>query len=257
MTIATISAFNYGHTIDISNQYLSFDEGSGELIAEIEVGSYTLNQFINQIALAMNEIGSQVYTVSVDRVTNLITISSTGNFDLLVSTGSTASQSAYGLIGFTGSDLTGLNSYTGDTASGDQYILQFPIQKFIDFNHRKKTINSKINKSGTGVLEVVSYGRVKYMKGNIMYITDIVNQGLIRNNASGVQDFLDFIDYATEKKPIEFIYDIDNPTNFVQCVLESTPDSREGTDYTLKEMYSQGLAYYFESGDLEFSELIE
>lgn len=257
MTIATHSSFIYGHTVDETNFYLNFNEGGGELRAEIAIGSYTLTRFVNEVALALNEVGTQEYTVSVDRNTLLITISAVDPFDLLITSGSNSAQSAFALMGFTGADLTGLNSYTGNLPSGSEYIVQFPLQRFIDFPHKKRTINTSINKSGTGVIEVVSYGRVRYMECNIKYITNIINQGLIRNNPTGVNDYLLFIDYITQKKPLEFNYDFEDKSIYIECLLESTSDSQNGTDYTIKELYSEGLAYYFESGKLEFSELIE
>ena len=135
MAIKTRSAFTYGHTIDDNNQYINFSEdGIIELSATIETGSYYLNDFINQIAIALNDIGDNNYVVSVDRLTRKITISGDNNFDLLVTNGQQLSISAFPLMGFT-TDRTGSNSYEADIASGFIYYPQAPLRDYMPFDN--------------------------------------------------------------------------------------------------------------------------
>ena len=55
MSITTYSQFFYGHTITESNYYLDFNEGSGELTAELNSGSYSLEDFATEVARAMKK----------------------------------------------------------------------------------------------------------------------------------------------------------------------------------------------------------
>mgnify|MGYP000113614039 FL=1 len=254
--ITTYSAFNYGHTVTDENKYINFIDSVVELTAELNIGAYTLGDYATEIARAMNDASTtQEYETTLDRVTGKITIDSVGVFSLLVTSGTNASQSAFSMMGFNGADLFGLNSYEGDSRSGSIYYPQRLLQSYVDFEDFKKTLNSKVNQSASGQVEVVSYGRVKFMQCNIDLITDITPQLAIKNNPTGVSDYRNFIDYCTQKAPIEFVKDINQPIVFVECLLESTPESKDGVDYTIKELYARKLAGYYESGLLTFRKL--
>lgn len=255
MAIKTRSAFTYGHTITEDNQYINFMEnGIDELAATIEVGSYYLNEFIDKIAQALNEIGDNTYTVTLDRSTRKITISADANFDLLVTTGTQVAISAFNLIGFT-TDRSGSSSYEADIASGFIYRPQAPLTakggNYVPFDNREESVQSKVNESSSGEIEVVTYGTRNFMECNIKYATDITGQNYIEDNASGVSDLRTFMQYITKKRPIEFLEDRDS-TEFIPCILESTQNDSQGTGFELRELYSQGLANYFETGRLVF-----
>lgn len=262
MTIKTYSAFTYGHTINDSNKYIQFDEGSGELTSELPIGSYTLGTFVTAVAAAMNDNGfaSNTYSTSVDRTTGFISINSSAGFTLLTGTGSLLGSDAFELMGFeTGADLSGI-ALTGTLRSGSQFEPQFLLQSFVDFIDNVQTVQATTAQSASGAVEVVSYGRVKFAEMNITLQTNIP-QGkgsVLKNDANGYENLRAFLDYATTKAPIEFVYDVDNPETggFVECLLESTRESRDGVNYKLKELYSRGFAEYFESGLLTFRELV-
>ena len=259
MTIKTYSAFTYGHTVTDDNKHINFDEGNGELLAELEIGSYTLDAYKNEVARAMNNaIGvTQVYTAMLDRNTRKITIASDSNFDLLVSSGTLVGADAFPLTGFTGADLTGASSYEGDSPSGSYFEPQFMLQKFVDFVDNVKTTASTINQSASGAIEVVSYGKVNYMECMITFQTNIP-QGkgsYIKNDPAGYDNLRDFMNYAITKAPMEFLPDIDNTINFTDCLLESSSASSKGVDFKLRELYSKGFADYYETGKLVFREL--
>lgn len=260
MTIKTESGFTYGHTITDDNKHLNFNEGSGELLAELEVGSYTLDAFKDEIAKAMNNAtgGVGVYETTIDRSTRKITITADIAFDLLIASGTLLGSDVFALAGFTGADLTSLLTYEGNNASGSFFEPQFLLQKFVDFPDNVKTTQASVNESASGKVEVVSYGKVQFMMCNIAFQTNI-SQGVgsyIKNDPAGHTNLRSFLSYATTKAPIEFIYDIDTPIIFEDCLLESTKESKDGVDYKVKELYSKGFAEYFESGLLTFRQLV-
>jgi hypothetical protein len=255
----TYSAFTFGHTVTDDNKFINFNEGAGELSAEIEVGSYTLGAYVNAVSNSLNDAGTQEYTVSLDRSTRKMTISAAAAFDLLIASGSQVGSDAYLLMGFSGGDLSGLTSYEGDSASGEYFTPQLWLQKFVDFKDNVKTTSANINQSASGSVEIVSYGTVRFMECNIMFQTDI-EQGkgsAVKTDLSGVDNLRDFLTYCITKAPIEFVPDVENPEiDITDCLLEKTKESSKGVDFKLKEMYSKNYAFYFESGTITFRELV-
>ena len=251
MSISTRSAFIYGHTINEGdNEFINFmEDGVTELSATIDIGSYTISQFVNKIAQALNEIGDNTYTVTLDRATRLITISADANFDLLVTTGTQVSISAFSLMGFT-TNRAGASTYTSDLASGLIYLPQYNLMGYVSFEDMEESVQSKINESSSGEIEVVSYGTRNFSEFNIKYATDITGQGAITDNPTGVSDLRIFMQYITKKRPFEFLPDKDAPNTFDSAILESTTKSKDGTGFMLRELYSQKLANYFETGKL-------
>ena len=254
MSIFTYSGFTYGHTIDSENQYINFEDGTGELSATVEFGSYTLQQFTEKVAQAMNSATlTQEYFVTVDRETRLITVSSAGNFDLLVTAGQEAAISAFGLMGFT-TDRSGANSYVADVPSGFFYEPQFLLQGFVDFKHNVSAANSKVNQSASGIVEAISFGKVEIMEADIVLCTNIEQSagGPVKNNPTGVEEVEAFLNYATSKAPMEFIYDVENPDIYESCILEKTRQNAQGTAFKLQEQYARKLVGYFNTGLLSF-----
>lgn len=259
MTIRTYSAFTYGHTVTDENKFINFNEGSGELLAQLDVGSYTLDAYKDEVARAMNDvIGTTVaYTVTLDRTTRTLTVSGDAPFDLLVSSGANIGADAFPLMGFTGSDLTGLSSYEGDSQCGLYFEPQFMLQKYVDFEDNIKTTSASVNESASGNVEVVSYGTVNYMECNITLQTNIVQAkgSYLKSDPAGYDNLRAFLRYLITKAPIEFIPDLDTPTSFKDCLLESSKEGANGVNIKIKELYTKGYAEYYESGLLTFREL--
>jgi hypothetical protein len=252
MAIETRSAFIYGHTITEDNQWIDFSEdGIIELSATIEVGSYTLDQFKDAVATALNEIGDNTYTVAVDRATRTITINSDANVQLLVTGGSHVSISAYSLIGFTTDRALGL-THIADTTTGSIYYPQAPLYGYMPFENNESSVSAKVNESSSGDIELVTYGTRKFMECNIKYATNITGQNFITDNATGVSDLNTFMQYIRLKRPIEFCPDKDTLTNFYPCIIERTAQSGDGTKYELMELYAEKLANYYETGIIVF-----
>lgn len=259
MPITTRSAFTYGHTVTENNQYINFSEdGITELASTIEIGSYYLHNFINAVANALNQIGDNTYEVTVDS-NRIITISADANFDLLVTTGTQVSISAFALMGFT-TDRSGASSYSGDIASGLVYYPQAPLRDFVSFDDIEESVQVQINESSSGEIEVVSYGTRNFMKCNIKYATDLQrntdkNGSYIENNPNGVSDLRTFMQYLRLKRPVEFVPSRDDFDTYTPCFLESVRGYSDGTGFELRELYSEGLAYHFETGELKFRKL--
>lgn len=266
MTIQTYSGFTYGHTITENNKFLDFNETvSGNLTAELNVGSYSLANFVDEISRAMNAASlNESYTVSLDRTDNRnrITINGSNTFSLLISSGDTASQSVFSLAGFNGSDLSGSSSYEGDSPSGSLFEPQFLLQDYIPFDNDQRANNVTVNETPSGVLEVIKFGNINFMTCNVKYQKNQsldeprAKNNIIKFSTTGYSDLLAFIRYGVTKAPIEFIPDLDTPAVFQKCLLESTTKEKDGTGFRIRELYAEGFAEWFETGTLVFRKLI-
>ena len=250
MSIQSFSKFYYGHLIDITNQNIAFDEGSGEINAIINPGSYTLDEFATAVQTAMNNVtATAVITVTVDRAERKITISSNLVLDLLVSSGATSESSAYPLIGFTGADRIGNASIQGDSVSGSEYKPQFMLQSYVPSAINVKSVESSVNKSTSGDLEVLNFGEEKFIEFDLKYITDnprVADGKLIKANTNGVADAVAFFSDITKKRRFEFMADADNPDVFEKVVLESTGANSKGVGFKLEEQYKRNLIDIYE-----------
>ena len=192
--------------------------------------------------------------MSFDRDTRIFTISSSGSFDILISSGSNASAGSYSVFGFTGgSDLTAQSSYTGNVGAGTEYVTQFAPQDYVAPDFRKERGDASVNVSATGEVEVISFGDVRFIEMNLLYITNITGDGyVIRNNPTGVEDAIEFLTFATKRGPFEFMPDKDNTADFYQVQLESTRLDRKGTKFKLNEETGKNLPGVYNTGLLEF-----
>lgn len=256
--IKNYPAFNYGHTIDESNRYINFSEDGGltQLTATMDVGSYTLQQYTDLIAKAMNSAGGLEYTVLLDRSTRKFTISSTSNFDLLVASGNNISNSAFNLMGFkVVLDLTGNNVYVSDDASGSQYVLQTELKNFSDFPRNKEKAEAVKRTTPNGIVETISYGIIERMKCDIPMVTDIIPQQYIRETNTGVQEIEDFLDYIIGINPIEFVYKVGEPNTYTDCILDKTKSNSKGLGRELVERIKDKLPGYYEIKGLVFRKI--
>lgn len=253
--IQTRSSFYYiQDSIDSENLWLDFDEGTGEISAQVQAGSYTPTNLASAVQDALNDsISVNTYAVTFDRETRQFTISANNNFDLLISSGSHAGTNVFSILGFSGPDLTGTDTYSGDV-SVNEYKPQFYLQDYIDQEDLRRSVQATVNKSASGTIEVVKFGTEKFFEFNIRLITDI-DQGVnswVETNLNGLIEARSFLRFITEKKDLEFIPDRTDKNTFYTVLLESTEESRDGTGYRLKELYPQGLVGYYETGKLTF-----
>lgn len=256
MALNKYSAVYYGHTIDKNNRYLNFIEPNAdnvELSAVLDIGGFTLTTYANRLAKALNTAGTQEYTVDIDRATGQLTINSSDIFTLLVATGSQLTVSAWELSGFTGGlDLSGSDTYTGESRSGSVYITQTPLHNFSDFPNNKEKAEAEVRTTPAGITEVISYSVQQRLKCDLPLITNYIPQRYIRATATGVSEARDFMDYAITKAPLEFIYDFEDADNFVSCILDKTRESREGVGYELVERVKDELPGYYQLTGLVF-----
>jgi hypothetical protein len=252
--INTYSSFFYIDGVTASNFYLNFDEGAGELTAQVESGNYTHSDLAGAVSSALNDVGGLTYTVAFDRDLRLYTISASGNFTLKITSGANVGTDIFPLLGFTGADLSGLSTYTANLQAGSEYVPQFWLQDYVDIEDLQKAVSASINKSASGKVEVVKFGIEKFFEMNLKFITD-VDQGQgnpILTNLNGVQDARLFLRFVTQKQELEFMPDKSNKANFFTVLLESTAESKDGTGYRLKELYTSNLPGYYETGKLVF-----
>lgn len=254
MALSTFSCFYYGFEITADNNIINFDEGSGELSAELEVGSYTLTTILPVIETAMNTAGALTYTATVNRATRVITISAGSNFSLLTTSGSQIGTSPFSLLGFSGADKTGFSTYSGTAAAGSIYEPQFRLQNYIPPENWTGAALATVNKSASGRVEVVKFGNESFMQCDIKYITNVIqaDNEIIKSNASGVDNLLDFMNYCITKGPLEFMPDISDRSDYITLILESTPESKDGVAFKLNELYDKGLPGWFDTGTLKF-----
>lgn len=253
MSLRTHSKFYFGFEVSAENDWIDFDEGSGELSAQVAVGSYTLEQLAVAIADALNSEGTLEYTVTVDRATRKLTISAGANFELLVTAGTHSGTSVFGTAGFT-TDRSGDDSYLADNAIGSVYTTQFILQNHVDQEDSQAATYGTVNKSASGKVEVVTFGLEKFIEFNLRYVNNYEQaaDGPIRENLTGVENLRTFMRYLTTKAPLEFMPDEDDPDTFVSMFLESTPEDSMGLKYKLKEQYERNLPGYFDTGVLKF-----
>jgi hypothetical protein len=252
MSLSTHSKFFYGFAIDSTNLNISFSEGGPEIIASVDIGNYSFDDGLAKLASAMTDAGTQTYTVLLDRGNRLVTINATSNFTLKVATATPTTQ-IYSLIGFTGSDRTGTNTYTANLQCGGEYRPQFLLQDYIKQGHFTKSIDATVKKTASGLIEVVRFGSEQFVQFNIKYATNKrTDHHVIKYNPSGVEDLVLFMEFLITKQPFEFMPDIDLPNNFVTLILDKTPQDSNGTAFQLKELYDKNLPEFFESGILLF-----
>lgn len=251
--ITTKPVFYYDYRINANQQFLNIDEGSGDISIELTPNNYSAQALANEVSRALSEQGGQDYTCTFNRSTRSFTISAAAPFDLLITSGANIGLGAFSVIGFTGADQTGQITYTG-RAAGKEFIPQFPLQDYVDFDDFKEFAEANINESASGEVEVYSIGTRSFMEFNLTLATDIDQglNGIVRTDPTGVAKLRDFINYCITKGDLEFMKDETDRATFQTIILESTPLSRTGTGYKLNELYGRGLAGYFETGLLKW-----
>lgn len=247
------SKFYYGWQVTTQNKNLDFNDGSIKSVS-LKTGYYTTSDLEIEIKKKMDAVSTLDFTVTFNRTTRKFTISSNSNFSLLFGSGPNTSQNVSELLGYTNVDKTSASTYTGENVSGYEYSTQFYIQSYKDTSTNRKAVDGVVNESANGTIEVVKYGHKRFMEGEFLFITNI-NQAdisIIRTNTQGREDFIHFIEWCTEKAPIEFMKLESDVSTYQEFILESTPVDSKGLDYDLIEMYDRGLAQYYRSGVLKF-----
>jgi hypothetical protein len=255
--IRTLSLFYYGHKVDSTNFNLDFDEGNGELTAELSIGDYTLEEFALEIAGQMSAVGTQSYLATVTRgLVPVINIQAPGDFTILCRTGSHFGTSGWGLAGFTGLDKSGDNFYTGPSQSGSVYRPQYPFHNYTAPEDFQVLENAAVSTSAKGDVQVISFGEGRRMEMDMRIITNKVGLRLdpFYENPTGVTDARAFLKYLISRARVEFMPDYENVSNYFKVQLETTETERDGTGFKLKSM---GVPDFYQTGKLFFREVPE
>ena len=251
MALSTFSSFYYGQVVDVRNNILNFNEGFGEEAAEIQINSYTPTDIAIATQTALNVIGSLTYNVTFNRSDKTFTISADGPFDLLISSGSQFGVSIFPTLGFTGPDLIGQTSYTGNLPGPSEYIPQFILQDYKNKDMLKNRVAASINEAASGEIEVVSFGLRKFVEFSIKFITnkEILSHNFIINK-TGFEDAVNFLTYLISKGQFEFMPDKEDPDNYNKLIVESLDSNTEGVGYQLKELVEIGLPDFYEINNI-------
>ena len=258
MALATIPAFYYIDGIDSNNRNGNFIEpnvGPTELTAVVADGDRSITDLMNAVQIAFNNAANADITVTFDRVTRLVTIASTDDIDLLVTTGSNAANSFWSLIGFT-TDRTGGTTYVGDQPIATVYSPQFLAQNYVSFDDYEDNIEESINESAGGVVEAVTFTRIAKMEINFTQIQDRPRSknSAIRNNPNARAEARALLRFLANKTELEFMEDRDNPAVFSKVLLESIRGNSAGTGFKLRELLPQ--VDVFETGLMTFRKIL-
>ena len=254
MALEKHSKIYYGLKVTENNKFIDLVFNSTTYVVELSSGSYTTTDFVNHVASKMNETTGSDFTVTFDRDLRQITFFNTLDFNLLFSTGINSTRSAASLLGFNYNDYLSDNTYTSVNLVGLSYSTQFYFQSYKSTTQNRKAIDGVINKSASGLVEVIKFGNERFMEGELLFITNIIqnNESIIRTNATGVEDYISLVEWMTEKYPFEVMIDESNPEEFQKFILESTEQDSKGLDYELIELYDRSLPLYYRSGKLKF-----
>lgn len=254
MALETHSKIYYNYKVTSENRYLDINDGTDDVTIELSLGSYSPTDLAIHISSKLNENALGDYTVVFNRLDRKFTITNTINFSLLFATGINNAQSCAYLCGFDATDLTGASTYTSQSASGSSYSTQFYIQSYKPTSQNRRAIDGVVNKSASGKVEVVKFGNERFLEGELLFITDIiqVSTSIVRTNVNGVADYISLIEWLTEKSPVEIMIDENKPDEFQTFILESTEQDSKGLDYELIELYDRSLPLYYRSGKLKF-----
>jgi hypothetical protein len=258
MALLTRSKFYFGVQIDSDNNILDIDEGSGSFSVTLAVKAHSPSEIATALASALNSSGSLTYTVTLNRTTRILRITASGTFSIRRATGPNSASNIYSRLGFAGSgDLTGLMQYDGNSGVGYEFYPQFYLLDYVPLEHNIRSVKASINETGSGAVEVIRFGTKRYLEFSIEFITNqkFISTDIWTSNPSGIEDALNFMDYAIQKSTIEFMPDALDVARYSKVLLESTESDQSGTGFKLIEMLDYGTGMY-RTGRLVFREVL-
>ena len=159
------------YLIHENNNLLHFSEGT-DLIATIPIGNYDIVSLTSEIETQMNAVGANVYTVNVNTLNNLITISTGVPFDLNFNGGTELylneertiypENSIAPVLGFSRNTLTGSTSYT----SQGSYNLICPYLLIHIENLETIESNSQVDTAFAKIPLDIPTNTIKYFEKN-------------------------------------------------------------------------------------------
>ncbi len=253
MALTTYSSFLYGYTIGPENYLIAFDEGSGEVIAEVDQGSYSFVQLARAVARALNNAGDNTYSVSVDRENRYFTVTCTTPFDWLGASTNALGNSALPTLGIPLTDSLATTSVSSTSTTGILWEPQFILQEYSDHNKNQTSAFANVNKSASGNVQIQNFGLEKFAKFNAKFITNIEQPsgGPFLDDQNGVENCEAFLQFIINKSPFEFHPDKNTVDEYNVFIVESTTAKTDGTGYELRELYDRGLSNYYETGTIK------
>lgn len=134
-----VSIYNTFYNINNNNNKIDFTENATNKTTTLTNGYYTATSLATHIGTAMTTTsgGFAVFTASYSTTTRKMAISSTQNFRLLFSSGTSTSSSPYRELGFT--DTNGINAVdtaVSTSATGNNHVnLGLPLTIYITINN--------------------------------------------------------------------------------------------------------------------------
>lgn len=252
MALKTRSKFYFGVEILPGQTFVDFNDGTN-VTAELAPRSYALSRIIQELQRVLNDASTLNFSVTVNRVTRICTISANANFTLRLATGPNAANSALRALGFTqGTDLTGASSYQGAVPVGIEYKPQFFLLDYRPSTSRQEAVEATVNETGSGKAEIVKYGSRKFVGLTIDFVTNQVmpTGSYIESDSQGYEKLVEFLQWCIDKKEVEFMSDRDDVATFEVLQLESTAVSNLGIGYEIQEKAQ--YPDFFTSGALRF-----
>jgi hypothetical protein len=249
MALQSKSLFLYNLQVTTLNRSIDFKAASGgpTLMATVDLGYYSLTDLMNAIAAAMNAADTtNNYTVTADRTVsggtqNRVTISTSGTFlSLLFGTGPRIASSIAPLIGFPATDQTGSTHYTGTSSTGTILRPTLYGYNYLPPDRDKKAFGA-VNISASGLKEAVVFQIQKFFEVQFMY----------EPNSFVISDWVPFIEWIIQQRPLEFTPEISSPNTVYNCTLESTDADGEGMALEMKEMLPD-YPFTYDTGLLKF-----
>ena len=207
-------AYAFTVEVDTVNNKLDFKDGAGALVATLATGAYTLAALATEIKTKMDAAGTLVHTVAVSS-DNKITISAPSAFSLLVDTGANAAASIFGEIGFSGDDLAGLATYTGEKIKRVNRTVSVKITNSDDPTPATNTISETIevvSEIGDNLFST-DQQLVKHRHDVLKYIPD--GRSSFKNMHRRVQELIlawldteGYVDYNSNKFTAESLVDV-------------------------------------------------
>lgn len=132
------------YNINTSNNAIIFNDGTLRLVT-ILPGSYTSIQLASAIQVAMNAVSILVFTITINTITQRMTISSTANFSIdFTSTTSSLSK----MLGFNQVIYSGVNTYTSSkNLNVNRIYSQINIYSDNISRHNEQTVSSNLQDS--------------------------------------------------------------------------------------------------------------
>lgn len=256
MALSQPSLILYGYQVTVLNAALDFynvntQTPSTAFQGTLTQGYYSLTGLLAEIARVLNTADpSNTYTATVNRnilggLENRVTISSSGSFfSIIFGSSMRAATSCASLIGFLPADYTGSTTYTGSSTSGTRVISELPAYTFLAPTFSEKVFGN-VNISAIGDKEAIVYQIQQFWQGNFRYEPNT------KNNKKVETDWIPFLNWSIQQRPLEFTPDYTDPTTFYEGTLETTAADGRALAFNMVEMIPS-FPNFYETGMLRF-----